>query len=212
MTTIRTRFLLATAALWALAGCAAPAAPPAAQAPIPVDLQALESSVSLGLGARDFYMTITRKEGPVKEAGETRLRCQAYSYDVKSPRDAASGQATGKRQHKPITITKEWGASSPQLMKAMATGEVIPRVLLEFPRNATNPDSERAMEVFMTIELTNVVVVGLTQVTGDASRRADCPSGDCVSPRELEEIQLVCQKATFTSAEDKTTAVDDWTR
>ncbi|MFN3431052.1 MAG: type VI secretion system tube protein Hcp [Candidatus Sericytochromatia bacterium] len=205
--------MLATAALWALAGCTAPAAaPPTPQAPIPVDLQALESSVSLGLGARDFYMTITRKEGPVKEGTETRLRCQSYSYNVKTPRDAASGQATGRRQHQPITIVKEWGASSPHLMKALATSEVIPRVLLEFPRNTTNPEGERAMDIFMTIELTNVVVVGLTQVTGDATNRAACPSGDCVSPRELEEIQLVCQKATFTSTQDKTTAVDDWTR
>ena len=36
---------------------------------------------------------------------------------VPNPRDSASGQATGKRQHKPITITKEWDAASPQLMK-----------------------------------------------------------------------------------------------
>ncbi len=39
-----------------------------------------------------------------------------------SPRDAATGQASGKRQHKPITIVKEWGASSPQLRVASPTG------------------------------------------------------------------------------------------
>ena len=33
----------------------------------------------------------------------------ALEYTVVSPRDAASGQASGKRMHKPITITKEWG-------------------------------------------------------------------------------------------------------
>lgn len=31
--------------------------------------------------------------------------------------DPGSGQATGRGQHKPITITKEWGAATPQLMK-----------------------------------------------------------------------------------------------
>ncbi len=30
-------------------------------------------------------------------------------YALVSPRDAASGQASGKRMHKPITISKEWG-------------------------------------------------------------------------------------------------------
>jgi len=33
------------------------------------------------------------------------------------PREAASGMATGKRQHNPITIVKEWGAASPELQK-----------------------------------------------------------------------------------------------
>ena len=36
------------------------------------------------------------------------------SYVI-SPRDSASGMATGKRQHAPVKITKEWGAASPQL-------------------------------------------------------------------------------------------------
>lgn len=40
----------------------------------------------------DYYMTINDASG----------------YSVKSPRDAASGLATGKRQHGAITITKEW--------------------------------------------------------------------------------------------------------
>jgi hypothetical protein len=42
--------------------------------------------------AYEFYLQVDPKTG----------------YSVKSPRDAASGQATGKRQHGAITITKEW--------------------------------------------------------------------------------------------------------
>lgn len=38
-------------------------------------------------------------------------------YQVSGPRDAASGLATGKRQHKPMTIVKEWRAATPQLAK-----------------------------------------------------------------------------------------------
>lgn len=51
--------------------------------------------------------------------GWLRVRCDdgvataAYYYhEVKSPRDAATGQASGKRMHKPFTIVKEWGAKS----------------------------------------------------------------------------------------------------
>ena len=50
-----------------------------------------------------------------------RLQCagstlEAADYSVK-PRDAASGQASGKRMHKPITFVKEWSATTPQLAR-----------------------------------------------------------------------------------------------
>lgn len=47
-----------------------------------------------------------------------RVRCAdgavaaAFEYDVKAPRDVAAGQASGKRQHKPFTIIKEWDAKT----------------------------------------------------------------------------------------------------
>ncbi len=40
----------------------------------------------------------------------SRIEAMAAQRDVRAPRDAASGQASGKRQHAPIKITKEWGA------------------------------------------------------------------------------------------------------
>lgn len=46
------------------------------------------------------------------------------SYQIVSPRDAASGLPTGKRMHKPMVITKEWGASSPQLSEIKPTYDV----------------------------------------------------------------------------------------
>lgn len=61
-----------------------------------------------------------------------RMECAAgvmhtAQYQVTSPRDAASGQASGKRMHKPFTIVKEWGAATPQL-RAMKTGYDIKKV------------------------------------------------------------------------------------
>jgi Type VI secretion system effector, Hcp len=61
-----------------------------------------------------------------------RINCSAGSihaaeYQVTSPRDSASGQASGKRMHKPMTIVKEWGPATPQLM-AMKTGYDIKKV------------------------------------------------------------------------------------
>lgn len=58
-----------------------------------------------------------------------RMECAAGAmhtaeYRVTSPRDAASGQASGKRMHKPFTIVKEWGAATPQLMAMKASYDV----------------------------------------------------------------------------------------
>lgn len=43
-----------------------------------------------------------------------RLRAAAF-HEVKSPRDAASGQASGRRAHAPVVFVKEWNPSTPQL-------------------------------------------------------------------------------------------------
>ena len=59
-------------------------------------------------------------DGKADEAA-VELTCTAgkvidASYVV-TPRDSASGMATGKRQYAPVKITKEWNAASPQLQK-----------------------------------------------------------------------------------------------
>ncbi|HLS99126.1 MAG: type VI secretion system tube protein Hcp [Porticoccaceae bacterium] len=47
---------------------------------------------------------------------------------VVSPRDAASGLPTGKRQHKPVTVTKPIDKASPVLAKALAEGKHLTNV------------------------------------------------------------------------------------
>ena len=43
---------------------------------------------------------------------------------VLTPRDSASGMPTGKRQHSPLTIVKEWGAASAPLSAIKPTYDV----------------------------------------------------------------------------------------
>ena len=45
-----------------------------------------------------------------------------FEQEIVSPRDAASGLPTGKRQHKPFVITKELDKSSPVLAKGTSGG------------------------------------------------------------------------------------------
>jgi len=49
-----------------------------------------------------------------------------------APRDIASGQASGKRQHKPLVIVKEVDAASPKLAQACATGKHFSSAEVDF--------------------------------------------------------------------------------
>lgn len=198
------------ACLLLVGGCAAPATTPAAPPTTEVAAQSLDSSVSLGLGERDFTMSFTRAcadpKGDCPAPIVEKFRCQNFAYEVKAPRDAASGQATGKRQHAPIRIVKEWDAATPLLMKALVDGEPFKTVTLEFSRNVRGSGKP---SVATTITLTDVTVVGLTHVVGSLDPK--CPSGACAdggTPKELEEVSLVC--ASMAVSDGKTTAVDDW--
>ncbi len=58
-----------------------------------------------------------------------RMECAAgvmhtAAYRVTGPRDSASGQASGKRTHKPVTFVKEWGPATPQLREMKAGYDV----------------------------------------------------------------------------------------
>jgi hypothetical protein len=46
---------------------------------------------------------------------------RAAQYTIMSPRDASSGQASGKRMHKPMKIVKEWGPATPLLREGGPT-------------------------------------------------------------------------------------------
>lgn len=57
-----------------------------------------------------------------------KLRCAGGTLEdaryILSPRDPASGQASGRRTHKPVTFVKEWGAATPQLRELKTSYDV----------------------------------------------------------------------------------------
>lgn len=63
-----------------------------------------------------------------------KIRCSdgsciiSFDQEIVSPRDAASGLPTGKRQHKPFVITKELDKSSPLLARESPTKQSTGKV------------------------------------------------------------------------------------
>jgi type VI protein secretion system component Hcp len=55
----------------------------------------------------------------------------AFDFGVQSPFDASSGLPTGKRQHKPFTITMASGTAATQLFQAYCNKEILREVVIE---------------------------------------------------------------------------------
>jgi type VI secretion system secreted protein Hcp len=120
-----------------------------------------------------------------------------------SPRDAASGLATGKRQHEPLTITKEYNPATPNLLSAGWTNEVISNITLNFW--GTNAQGKPESNHY-TITLTNAQVTSYKRYNpvGSVSHASS-------HSNELEEFQLTFQKIEISFVQFKKSSSDDWT-
>jgi type VI secretion system secreted protein Hcp len=121
-------------------------------------------------------------------------RVLKFSYGVVSPRDVSTGQARGKRQHKPIVITREPGAASPQFFTALVTNEVLKPVVIQFLRGNVNTGINEVQQI---ITLTNPSISDFRQYVGDDGRW-------------LEDVAFAFQQIQIENKPGKTMAVDSW--
>jgi type VI secretion system secreted protein Hcp len=138
--------------------------------------------------------------GNVTEKGrEGTIALFAVSYEIETPYDPQSGHASGKRQHKPVTITKAIDQASPKLLQALVTNETLTTVKIEFWR----PAPETAGPYFV-IALTNALIVDYA-LTSSADE--DPPAFEQL---EYEEFEMTYQKIEVTWVQGGVTASDDW--
>lgn len=139
-------------------------------------------------------------KGEVIQKGREGLH-QILDFDmaVASPRDAASGLATGKRQHKPLRILKKVNSGSPMLFTAIATNENLPMVRFDFwePNKLGIVGGGGVEVVTQTITLQNASIASWRQfIHPDLGF--------------VEEIQFTYQKITIENKLGKTAGQDDW--
>jgi type VI secretion system Hcp family effector len=109
-------------------------------------------------------------------------------WSVISPRDAATGQATGKRQHKPLVITVPADPSTVLLLHAIITNENLSTVTIGLiHQGGTSP--------YMTISLTNGSVASFHRLTDGGE--------------EYDEISLTYQSIEVSWLGGPSTT-DDW--
>ena len=165
-------------------------------------------ATSVAQAAQEFYISVVgAKQGAFK--GEARLKGVegkivglVFDYAILSPRDQVSGQATGRRQHKPIRITKPWGAASTQFYTAAATNELLPSVILDF-FSINTATGQSVLD--HTIKLTNATIAGIAYhsdngVIEDKSTKAPA----------YETIDITFAQIELLDHLNKGAAIDQW--
>lgn len=161
--------------------------------------------------ALNAYLSLKgQKQGDIKgsviqKGREGKIMVIAVSHEIISPRDAASGQASGKRQYKPIVITKPVDKSSPVLISALINNENITNWELQFFAPKTKSAAGAGAEVnHYTIKLTNARITAITTIM------LNNKNPELVKYEEYEEIEFTFQKIEWIWMDGGITASDDW--
>ena len=162
-------------------------------------MAALFCLASPALGGEKYYVKIegTKQgefKGNVQRMSSRWIEIASFSQAAESPRDAATGQASGRRKHEPIVITKQAGASSPQIWQALHTNELLKDVLFQFVRTT----AEGKEQVYHTIKLTNATIASVERIGGN-------------SKNEEERIKLTYQNIEVMGGQGGVTSKDNWT-
>ena len=156
--------------------------------------------------ALNAYLRLTGEtqgeiKGSVTQAGrEDSIMVIGTSHEVVSPRDAASGLPTGKRQHKPFTITKEIDKATPLLYYALTNNENITTWKIEYWQ--PSPSGQEVQHY--TVELVNASIAGIRQ------EMLNNKYPENMQHKEREHISFCYQKITWTWMDGGISAEDDW--
>jgi type VI secretion system secreted protein Hcp len=152
------------------------------------------------------YLTIiAERQGPIggsvtQKGREGKILVITAQHEIVCPRDPQSGLPTGKRMHKPYTITKELDRSSPLLFAILCTNENIREARVDYwTATATGQEKQH-----FTVRLTNANIASIN------FKMANVRSPKLGRRAEYEEIALTYQKIEWTWNDGGISAADDW--
>jgi type VI secretion system secreted protein Hcp len=150
--------------------------------------------------AEPIESTLTGRNGPITGDGpDGSVVVLGFEHEIISPRDPATGQATGRRQHKPVRIVKSIDKSSPLLYRAIATNEILPTVEFRFRRS-----TEKGAEIYYKVTLTNASIAAIRQWKPNTRDLSADRAGD------LEEVSFTYQTITWRFEEGGVEESDTW--
>lgn len=131
----------------------------------------------------------------------------ACNHGVKSPRDAASGLASGKRQYLPFTMTMQIDKSLPPIYNMLAQNEVITKIHYKF--FAATQLGQRAIGAGNEYNVFDILLEN-AHVCEIQLRMLNNKNPELMRYETYAEISFTYQKITWTWNDGGITAMDDW--
>lgn len=151
-----------------------------------------------------------QKQGEIKgsviqKGREGKIAVIAVEHALSVPRDAATGQATGKRMHRPFSVTKALDASTPLLYSALVNNELMTEFELQFWTPQARAGAGSGIEVqHYTVRLFNARLVD------SRFHLPDNRNPDLLKYTEYEELSFVYGRIEWTWVAGGITADDVW--
>jgi type VI secretion system secreted protein Hcp len=137
----------------------------------------------------------------VSEGRENSIECTHFESEAMTAREVQSGLATGRRQHKPITIIKAIDKATPLLSKALCKNSKLEG---EFKFYRPNPSGDGTTQQFFTVKITNGRVAS-QKIINEWTR-----PGDPHAAPPHEEVAFVFQDITWTFVDGGIEHQDSW--
>jgi type VI secretion system secreted protein Hcp len=132
---------------------------------------------------------------------EGTIECVSFFSELSTPRDAATGLLTGRRQHAPLTIVKRIDKSTPLLLKALAQNEPVTSGIFRFFRPSPSGGGEVHYYTIL-IETGYVASVRHEQSNNLYEESIGLPV--------MERVSFVFQDITWTYEIGGATHTDSW--
>ena len=118
------------------------------------------------------------------EGRENTIECTYFESECMTAREVQTGQATGRRQHKPLLIKKAIDKATPLIAKALTKNSKIDG---EFKFYRPNPAGDGTTQHFYTVKITNGRVAS-QKMSNEWTRPGDPHAGP-----PQEEVTFVFQ-------------------
>jgi type VI secretion system secreted protein Hcp len=129
------------------------------------------------------------------------IECLSLVHEVVCAREATSALASGRRQYKPLRITKRIDASSPLLFKALVENQ---RIDGTFRFYRPDPSGDGQTQQFYTITIEGGRVESIKQVSEDLQ------TPNQVMQPPMEEVAFVFHTISWTYMPTGVTHEDSW--